>query len=578
MINSKIILGVNAFHADSSACLIIDGRLVAAIEEERINRIKHYAGFPIKAIRECLLISDINEKDITDVAFNTKPLSNLIPKGIHYLKNLSFKESFAKKRFLKKKNIHNIFYEKLNLNKNVKFHYIEHHLSHIASAFYSSGFKIADGLSIDGSGDFVTLAISECRNNKIKIKEKINFPNSLGIFYHAMTQFLGFKKYGDEYKVMGLAAYGSPKYFDKIKDNLFINNNKLIFELNLEYFNHHKNNFQYIAGESLVIDQIFNANLIKLFSIELNNIKNKDQFTKDFASSVQKIYEFFFIKIVEKISLNKFSKNLVFAGGCALNSSANKLITNDKKLFENIYIPYAPGDNGGALGAAFVVSAKYNNNIHNSMSPYLGTEFSNDEILSVLKNNVYKNKVTYKFIENDTELFNSAAQLISEGNVIGWFQGKMEFGPRALGNRSILADPRNPNMKSIINMKIKRRESFRPFAPSVLEDHQSDWFETNFINPYMSTLATVKQDKQELIPAVTHIDGTARLQTVNSINNSKFAKLINSFYSLTGVPILLNTSFNENEPIVMKPEESLDCLVRTDMDAVFINNYLVTKA
>ena len=573
----KIIIGINTYHADSSACILIDGKLTAAIEEERINRKKHFSGYPIESIKECLRIANIQELEITDIAFNTKPISNILAKSIFVLKNFSFKKNFFVERINKKISIKKTLHKEFNLNKNIKFHYIEHHLAHIASAFYPSGFKMADGLSIDGSGDFVTLAISECRNNKIKIKKKINFPNSLGIFYHAMTQFLGFKNYGDEYKVMGLAAYGSPKYFDKIKDNLFKKNNKLIFELNLEYFNHHKNNFQYIADESLVIDQIFNANLIRLFSTELDNIKDKDQFTKDFASSVQKIYEFFFIKIVEKVSLNKFSKNLVFAGGCALNSSANKLITNDKKLFENIYIPYAPGDNGGALGAAFVVSAKYNNNIHNSMSPYLGTEFSNDEIFSILKNDVYKNIVTYKFIKNDFELFNSAAQLISEGNVIGWFQGKMEFGPRALGNRSILADPRNPNMKSIINMKIKRRESFRPFAPSILEDHQSDWFESNFINPYMSTLATVKQDKRELIPSVTHIDGTARLQTVNSINNSKFAKLINSFYSLTGVPILLNTSFNENEPIVMKPEESLDCLLRTDMDAVFINNYLVTK-
>lgn len=573
----KIIIGINTYHADSSACILIDGKLTAAIEEERINRKKHFSGYPIESIKECLRIANVQELEITDIAFNTKPISNILSKSSFVLKNFSFKKNFLSKRIKKKISIKKTLHKKFNLNKNIRFHYIEHHLAHIASAFYPSGFKIADGLSIDGSGDFVTLAISECRNNKIKIKKKINFPNSLGIFYHAMTQFLGFKNYGDEYKVMGLAAYGSPKYFDKIKDNLFKKNNKLIFELNLEYFNHHKNNFQYIADESLVIDQIFNANLIRLFSTELDNIKDKDQFTKDFASSVQKIYEFFFIKIVEKVSLNKFSKNLVFAGGCALNSSANKLITNDKKLFENIYIPYAPGDNGGALGAAFVVSAKYNNNIHNSMSPYLGTEFSNDEIFSILKNDVYKNIVTYKFIKNDFELFNSAAQLISEGNVIGWFQGKMEFGPRALGNRSILADPRNPNMKSIINMKIKRRESFRPFAPSILEDHQSDWFESNFINPYMSTLATVKQDKRELIPSVTHIDGTARLQTVNSINNSKFAKLINSFYSLTGVPILLNTSFNENEPIVMKPEESLDCLLRTDMDAVFINNYLVTK-
>ena len=573
----KIIIGINTYHADSSACILIDGKLTAAIEEERINRKKHFSGYPIESIKECLRIANIQELEITDIAFNTKPISNILAKSIFVLKNFSFKKNFFVERINKKISIKKTLHKEFNLNKNIKFHYIEHHLAHIASAFYPSGFEIADGLSIDGSGDFVTLAISECRNNKIKIKEKINFPNSLGIFYHAMTQFLGFKNYGDEYKVMGLAAYGSPKYFDKIKDNLFKNNNKLIFELNLEYFNHHKNNFQYIAGESLVIDQIFNTNLIKLFSLELDNIKNKDQFTKDFASSVQKIYEFFFMKIVEKVYLNKFSKNLVFAGGCALNSSANKLITNDKKLFENVYIPYAPGDNGGALGAAFIVSAKYNNNIHNSINPYLGTEFSNDEIFNILKNDVYKNKVTFKFIENDIELFKLAAQLISEGNVIGWFQGKMEFGPRALGNRSILADPRNPNMKSIINMKIKRRESFRPFAPSVLKDHQTEWFESDFNSYYMSSLGYVKSDKQKLIPAVTHVDGTARFQTVNPIDNPKYAGLIEKFYKLTGVPILLNTSFNENEPIVMKPDEAIDCLLRTDMDTLFINNFLINK-
>ena len=450
-------------------------------------------------------------------------------------------------------------------------------MAHIASAFYPSGFKDAVGLSIDGSGDFVTLAISECKNNKITLTEKTNFPNSLGIFYHAMTQFLGFKNYGDEYKIMGLAAYGTPKYFDKIKANLFKDNNKLIFELNLDYFNHHKNNFQYIAEDTLYIDEIFNSNLIKLFSQELENKNNKEQFIKDFAASVQKVYEFFFKKIIEKLFLNNFSKNLVFAGGCALNSSANRFITNEKRQFKNIYIPCAPGDNGGALGAAFVVSAKYSTKVENFKNPYLGKEFSNHEVLEILKHNNYKDKVTYKFMENDVDLFKSAAQLISEGNVIGWFQGCMEFGPRALGNRSILADPRNPNMKSIINMKIKRRESFRPFAPSVIEKYQSDWFESDFTNPYMSSLAIVKSDKQKTIPSVTHIDGTARVQTVNSNNNSKYLNLINAFYLLTGVPILLNTSFNENEPIVMKPEESLDCLIRTDMDAVFINNYLVTK-
>jgi carbamoyltransferase len=573
----KIILGINTYHADSSACIMVDGNLVAAIEEERINRKKHFSGYPIESIKECLLIANKQDVEITDVAFNTKPLSNLIAKGNFFLKNFSYNKNLFLERLKKKKNIKNLLLENFKLSQNIKYHYVEHHLAHIASAFYPSGFKNAVGLSIDGSGDFVTLAISECKNNQIKIIEKTNFPNSLGIFYHAMTQFLGFNSYGDEYKVMGLAAYGSPKYFDKIKANLFKDHDKLIFELNLNYFDHHKNNFQYIAGDLLYIDNIFNDNLVELFKPELNISNSKDQFIKDFASSVQKIYEFFFKKIIKRIFINKFSENLVFAGGCALNSSANRIITNEKELFKNVYIPYAPGDNGGALGAAFVVSAKDNTIIKNSRSPYVGKEFSNDEVLKTLKHDAYKNKVTYKFIENDIDLFKTAAQLISEGHVIGWFQGRMEFGPRALGNRSILADPRNPDMKNIINMKIKRRESFRPFAPSVIEKYQSDWFESNFINQYMSSVTTVKQNKRAIIPAITHIDGTARLQTVNAQNNYRYLNLINAFYLLTGVPILLNTSFNENEPIVMKPDESLNCLIRTDMDAVFINNYLVTK-
>ena len=573
----KIIIGINTYHADSSACIIVDGNLIAAIEEERINRKKHYSGYPIESIKECLRIAEKKELEITDVAFNTKPSSNLLFKGAFFMKNFSFKKNSLLERFKNKINIKKLLLEKFTLNNNVKFHYIEHHLAHIASAFYPSGFRDAVGLSIDGSGDFVTLAISKCKNNKIKIIEKTNFPNSLGIFYHAMTQFLGFKNYGDEYKVMGLAAYGKPKYFDKIKNNLFIQNKKSIFELNLDYFNHHNGNFKYTAKDSLHIGEIFNSNLVELFSTELKYTNIEDQFKKDFASSVQKIYEYFFEKIIDKIFLKKFSNNLVFSGGCALNSSANRFITNEKRLFKNIYIPCAPGDNGGALGAAFVVSSKYKNEIQNYKNPYLGTKFSNDEIMKILKHTNYKNKVIHNFIENDVNLFKSAAKLITEGKVIGWFQGQMEFGPRALGNRSILADPRNPDMKNIINMKIKRRESFRPFAPSVLEEYQSDWFTSNFNNPYMSAITTVKYDKQKIIPAVTHVDDTARIQTVNSKDNFRYASLINAFYLLTKVPILLNTSFNENEPIVMKPEEALDCLIRTDMDAVFINNYLITK-
>ncbi len=572
----KVIVGINTYHADSSACILIDGTMIAAVEEERINRKKHFSGYPIESIKECLRIAKKRDVEITDIAFNTKPSSNFFSKCIFWLKNFSFKKNYLTQRIKKKIYVKELLLKEFKLNNNIKFHYIEHHLAHIASAFYPSGFTDANGLSIDGSGDFITLAISECKNNKIKIIEKTNFPNSLGIFYHAMTQFLGFKNYGDEYKIMGLAAYGNPKYFDKIKNNLFNTNNKLLFELNLEYFNHHKNNFKYIAEDSLVIDTIFNSKLLDLFSVELNDHKNKDKFIKDFAASVQKVYEFFFQKIIIKISSHKFSKNIVYAGGCALNSSANQIITNNKQLFKNVYIPFAPGDNGGAIGAALVVSAKYNNKIVNSENPYLGKEFSNNEVMHILESDFYKDKLDFRLIK-DEELFKSAAQLISEGKVIGWFQGKMEFGPRSLGNRSILADPRNPNMKNIINMKIKRRESFRPFAPSVLEEYQSEWFESNYINPYMSSLSKVRLNKKKIIPAVTHIDGTARLQTVNSMYNSRYAKLLYHFFLVTGVPILLNTSFNENEPIVMRPEESLNCLLRTDMDAVFINNYLVKK-
>ena len=573
----KIILGINAHHADSSACIIINNKIVVAMEEERINRKKHFSGFPIESIRECLRIAKIEDTEVTDIAFNTKPLSNIIFKGFFFLKNLNLKNYNSISRYRKKLNIKSYLSKDFKFKKNIKIHYIEHHLAHIASAYYPSNYEDAVGLSIDGSGDFVTLAIAKCHNHKIKITEKVFFPNSLGIFYHAMTQFLGFKNYGDEYKIMGMAAYGEAKYFDRIKDNLFKLNNNHDFELNLHYFNHQKNNFKYVADENLIIDDIFNQNLSRLFVNELNDDHDQEQFKKDFACSVQKTYEHFFIKILEKIKNFRFSKNLVFAGGCALNSSANKVLTNNKKYFENVYIPFAPGDNGGAIGAALVVQAKSGYNLNNGGSPYLGKKFSDEYVQKLINSSPYNIKITSKFINDESQLCKTTAKLISEGKVIGWFQGKMEFGPRALGNRSILADPRNANMKSIINMKIKRRESFRPFAPSVLEKFQTDWFNDSFISPYMSSLAFVKEEKKKLIPAITHIDGTARLQSVNFNTNPRFACLINAFYKITNVPILLNTSFNENEPIVMKPEEAIDCLLRTDMDAVIINNFLIKK-
>ena len=573
----SIVLGINANHADSSACLIINGKLEAGFEEERIIRKKHFSGFPINSIRKCLDQAGINENDVTDIAFNTNPISNLLPKSIFFLKNLFKNKDITIKRIVKKINQKKTLLNNFNINTNVKFHNIEHHIAHIASAYYPSKFNDAVGLSIDGSGDFVSVAISKCKKNKIKIIKKYFFPNSLGIFYHAMTQFMGFNNYGDEYKIMGMAAYGNPKYFDLLKNNLFINQNNS-FKLNLNYFNHQKSNFRYIVSDEMIIDNIFNENLIKLFNLKSFQIKSDESFLKDLAASVQKVYEFFFEKILTDISKMKYSENLVYAGGCGLNSSANRIITNNEKYFKNIFIPYAPGDNGGALGAALVVASINNKTIQNTENPYIGQCYKDSEIKEILKSKLHGSNLQYRYFSEKRDVIELAAEMISKSRVIGWFQNKMEFGPRALGNRSILADPRNPNMRNIINSKIKRRESFRPFAPSIMEEYQSDWFNTNYSSPYMSTIASVKKDKINLIPAVTHVDETARYQSVNKLNNDKFYELIKTFYKITGVPILLNTSFNENEPIVMRPDEALDCLIRTNMDALFIGNYMVTKS
>jgi carbamoyltransferase len=570
-----IILGINALHSDSSACIINDGELVCAIEEERLNRKKHTAQFPILAIEECIKIAGINKNHITDIAINNNPKSNILQKLFFTLKNIKIqKDNEFIKRFKNKINLKKVICDKLNIKKNIKFHSIEHHLSHIASAYFPSNFNKTNALSIDGSGDFASLAIGECNDQKIKITNKIYFPDSLGIFYQAMTQFLGFKNYGDEYKIMGLAPYGKPIYFEKIKNNLF-KESKLFFKLNQKFFFHNDINFKYQNKITENINDIYNDKLSLLFKEDIEKSDTLENFKKNFASSTQKIFEHFFDKILNYVSNKNYSSNLVYAGGCALNSSANNILTS-KKYFENFFIPMAPGDNGGAIGAALLVNSKYSSNQKNFSNPYLGNSYNDNEIELTI-NNKFKNLVKFQKLDNFSNTCDLASNMIKNGKVIGWFQGKMEFGPRALGNRSILADPRNPNMKNIINQKIKRRESFRPFAPSVLAEFQDGWFEENFDNKYMSSVMTVKKEKIKIIPAVVHIDGTSRVQTVKRENNENYYNLISSFYSKTRVPILLNTSFNENEPIVRTLEETLECFIRTDIDALFINLFLVQK-
>ena len=571
----KIILGINALHSDSSACIIKNGELVCALEEERLNRKKHTAQFPIMAINECLKISQVSIDSITDIAINGNPKSNLWQKIFFILKNINIKKNNQFfERFKSKNNLKNLICEKLNIKSNIKFHNIEHHISHIASAYFPSNFNKTNALSIDGSGDFVSLVIAECDNQKIKITDKIYFPNSLGIFYQAMTQFIGFKNYGDEYKIMGLAPYGKPIYFEKIKNNLF-KESKLFFKLNQKFFIHNDINFKYQNKITENINDIYNDKLNLLFKEDIEKSDTLENFKKNFASSTQKIFEHFFDKILNYISSKNYSSNLVYAGGCALNSSANNILTS-KKYFENFFIPMAPGDNGGAIGAALLVNSKYNSNQKNFTNPYLGNSYNDNEIELTI-NNKFKNLIKFKKLDNISDTCDLATNMLIEGKVIGWFQGQMEFGPRALGNRSILADPRNPNMKNIINQKIKRRENFRPFAPSVIDKYHNDWFCGDFKNIYMSATINVKDAKKKEIPAVTHVDGTSRTQVVTQELNIKFYSLISKFYEKTGVPMLLNTSFNESEPIVNKPEEAINCLLRTSIDGLFINNIFITK-
>ena len=569
----KIILGLNAFHADTSACLIKDNQIIAAIEEERVNRIKHSPDFPIKAINEILKISNLDFNDITDIALNSDPRKNVSKKIFHFIKHYNYKRlfQFTKIKTNKQNRLINKLKSNYNLNKNTIFHNVEHHLSHISSTFYSSGFNEALGLTIDGSGDFSSIVISKCNKSKIEIIKRIIFPNSLGLFYQGITQFIGFNKYGDEYKLMGLAPYGDPLYFKTIKNNLFLDTENII-DLNLKYFNHHKLDFKYDISETINIGKILNNNFKDLFEKH----SDIDKFKIDIASSAQKIFEYYLVKILDYLKKLNISKNIVYSGGCALNSSANNLILNDN-YFENKFIHFAPADNGGSIGAALNVSNLYNIKIENIKTPFLGNKYSNEEVENILK--YYKNKYDLKvkkYVSFD-ELCEKAVSYIIDNSVIGWFQGRMEFGPRALGNRSILADPRNHNMKNIINQKIKRRENFRPFAPSVLKEFQQDWFQENFENLYMSSVMRVKNEKLNFIPAVVHVDKTSRVQTVTEEFNLRFYKLIKKFFDKTSVPMLLNTSFNENEPIVRKPEEALDCLIRTDMDALFINDFYIKK-
>jgi len=577
------VLGLNAYHGDASACLVMDGQVIAAVEEERFNRIKHWAGFPAESIKYCLEYAGININDINSIAINHDPKARLFSKFKYSLSSYkSFKLALDKLVISKSKTgiLNDLKNHFPSLKSDISIKYVEHHQAHLASSYFASSFKDAVCLSIDGFGDFASASWGVGINENLFIDGDILFPDSLGVFYQSITQFLGFPNYGDEYKVMGLASYGSPKLLDDMKKIVHLKPNGR-YSLNLKYFLHTREKVPY-KWENCEpsVGSLYSSQLIDLLGPPRKKDEKISQRHMDIAASCQKMYELALFNLLNHLQDKYKLTNLCLAGGCAMNSVANgRIYTNTK--FKKIYIQPAGGDAGGAIGAAFsaIQSEVLKNGSSEMLHAYWGPDYNNEYVKNLIDINKAKITLLGCVVEllEDEDILKKTARLISEGNVIGWFQNRMEWGPRALGNRSILGDPRRTDMKDILNNKIKRRESFRPFAPSILQDKAVDWFDISDDVPFMGQVSNIYEAKRVLIPAVTHVDGTGRLQTVSADSNNKFYKLIKSFEDITGVPILLNTSFNENEPIVCTPDEALACFLRTNMDTLVMGNYLISR-
>lgn len=578
-----VVLGINAFHGDSSACLLRDGTLVAAAEEERFRRIKHWAGFPSESIRYCLQEAGLTLSDVDHVAINQDGSANLGKKlaftltkrpdlglVIDRLKNKRERAGVAE----------HLAQAFPGTSFNGKVHQVEHHMAHLSSAFHVSPFKEAVVVSVDGFGDFASAAWGVGRETRIDIDDKVYFPHSLGIFYQALTQFIGFPHYGDEYKVMGLAPYGQPVYLDQMREIVLLQDDGG-FRLNLDCFRHHKEKVEYEwENGSPSVGSLFGPGLAKLLGPAREKDEPLTQRHKDLARSTQAMYEEAFFHLLNHLHKRHGLDAVAVAGGCGMNSVANGKIRL-RTPFKQVYVQSAAGDAGGAIGAAYTVwhelgGARGAPHDH----AYWGPSFSNDEIATVLEReaaDIQAQGCSVERIDDEAELCRQTAQAVSEGQVIGWFQGRLEWGPRALGNRSIIGDPRRADMKDILNLKIKRRESFRPFAPSVLRADVPDWFEQDDDVPFMMQVYQIREDKRSLIPAVTHADGSGRLQTVYPHTNPRYHGLISAFKAITGVPMVLNTSFNENEPVVCKPEEALACFLRTKMDVLVLGNWMIRR-
>lgn len=571
------ILGINAYHGDASASLIQDGKLVAAVEEERFIRVKHWAGFPAQSIRYCLKVGDISVSDLDYVAISYNPKANLNKKLLFTLKSRpslkSLLDRFNKqsKATTVQENLAQVCNCQASDIKAIIYN-LEHHTTHLAGAFFVSPFEEAAILSVDGMGDFVSTLMASGKDNNFTYFSRIYYPHSLGYLYNAITLYLGFPAYGDEYKVMGLAPYGEPEYLEAFRRIIYPKDD--VFELNLDYFTHHQQGIAMNWAQGAPIVEPFHSQeLEKLLGTRRQPKSELTQKHQNIAASLQFVTEEIIFHLLNRLSEKCNTENLCLAGGVAMNSVANGKITQNTP-FKNIYVPCGAADNGTCYGAAFFV---WNQLLKQPRQfvlqhAYWGAEFSDEECLAALENyNLKPQKLERK------TLINQVVDVLCEGKVVGWFQGRMEFGARALGNRSILADPRRIDMRDIINLKIKFREKFRPFAPSILEQKVGEYFEIDSSAPFMEKVFKIKAEKRDKIPAVTHVDGTGRLQSVSRKTNPLYWDLINTFGNKTGIPILLNTSLNENEPIVHKPAEAINCFLRTKMDVLVLGSYYITR-
>ena len=555
---------------------------MAAVEEERFNRVKYAAGFPAQAIRYCLKEAGLELKDIDHVAVPRNPYARLATKLFYSMRMPSFARERAKV-LMKFTGIPEALAQAFDTDPakiRAKFHRVEHHQAHLASAFFVSPFERAALLSADGLGDFASTMWGSGSGSRMKIDGAIAFPHSLGLFYSAVTQYLGFLKFGDEYKVMGLAAYGEAEQLEAFRDIVRAHGDG--FRLGLDYFTHHRTGPEMSwaeADKTPTLGKVFSEAMERRLGPKRNPDEPLEQRHRNLASSLQLRLEEIYLGMLKRLAQRTGLKAVCLAGGVAFNCVANGKIF-DKTGFEQIYVHPAAGDAGLAVGAAYYIW-------HQKLGKprafvmdhaYWGPGYTREGIRRAIDaNGLGQNGCQIEELAEDA-LMKRTAGVIADGKILGWFQGRAEWGPRALGNRSIVADPRRPEMKEVLNQRIKHREIFRPFAPSILAESTGEWFEKSYPSPFMTLAYSVRPEKRDKIPAPTHVDGTGRLQTVTRDANPRYWKLIKAFEHLTGVPVVLNTSFNDNEPIVCRPEEALDCFQRTQMDALVLGDFLITRS